>query len=86
MFAVEWTESAASDALAYWLAANSFERQIIATAIEEIATELRHHPNCGESRTRGTRVFFKLPIAVAFRVLEHQRIVRVHATWYVRKA
>jgi plasmid stabilization system protein ParE len=77
---VVWKPDAEQHLAAIWSAAS--DRGAVTRAADEIDFRLRLDPeNKGESRPKDRRILFVYPLAIIFRVLPADRLVRVLAVW-----
>ncbi|HEY1381575.1 MAG TPA: hypothetical protein VGF55_32555 [Gemmataceae bacterium] len=86
MYRVEWLRSALNELAAIWTQADSAQRAAITAATQAIDEGLSADPyDKGESRERGVRVAFALPLGVTFRVAQVPDAVAVLHVWLVQK-
>ena len=85
MFRVEWLQSALDELAAVWVPAGSALRQAITTAAHEAELQLQRNPEEeGESRPRGDRVHFALPLGINYEVEVESRTVVILHVWCIR--
>jgi hypothetical protein len=81
-YTVDWVPRAEQELAALWMDAQS--RDAVTRASHRIDQLLRHDPEqAGESRPRGRRILFELPLGVVFRVYPDRRLVRVLHVWRI---
>ena len=79
---VLWTATAERALTAIWVDAQ--DRSVVTLAANLIDHQLRTDPaEQGESRESGRRILIVPPLAVKFRVLSEDRIVRVLHVWRI---
>lgn len=83
-YTVLWVPGAERELAELWL--DQATRGEITEAANRIDRLLENDPQQqGESRPTGRRILFETPLAVTFRVLPEDRIVRVLEVWRVAK-
>jgi plasmid stabilization system protein ParE len=86
MFRVRWERRALDNLADLWTQADSVARQAITKASHTIEQRLRQNPHQeGESRSKGRRITFELPLAVIFRVEADGQTVSVLHVRLVRR-
>ncbi len=85
MFQIRWHIAPRNALAAAWIAADSPTRRLINSAVGEIEQTLRRNPfAAGESRRRGRRIIFVLPLAVVFRIEQDEKTVSILDLWPIR--
>ena len=83
-YRVIWVPRAEQELAELWL--NAPNRDAVTRAAQEIDELLRKGPSDeGESRPRGRRILFRLPLAVVFTVQPQDHLVTVLNVWRVKK-
>lgn len=86
MFRVRWEHSALMELAVIWNQADSALRQQITQTTHRIDQALRADPgNQGESRAKGLRILFALPLGLTFDVDSQNAVVNVLHVWHVRR-
>ncbi|MCH8042729.1 MAG: hypothetical protein IID44_03330 [Planctomycetes bacterium] len=79
-YQVRWIPEAEEELVKIWL--DAVDRKAITTAADQIDRWLASAPNTyGESRDRGRRIVFSVPLAVLYRTLAERGEVEVLAVW-----
>lgn len=75
-YRVQWRKKARTRLTSIWLAAG--DRNAITAAAHHIGQLLGRNPlACGESRDRGRRILYALPLVVMYRIIEDDKKVIV---------
>ena len=86
MTAVRWKRAALDELADLWNRAESALRGEITQAANEIDHRLKADPRQeGESRPRGRRILFVLPLGISFRVSADGNTVWVLHVWQARR-
>jgi len=65
-----------------WMRADTSQRVAVTDAAQAMDRLLQNHPDRkGESRPGGRRILFSAPLAVLFRVVSEDSLVRVLKAW-----
>ena len=80
-YTVLWDVRAQQELASIWMNAGD-ARNLIREAANSIDRALAHDPEgVGESRTTDRRILIASPLAVTYRVLQEDRVVRVFNIW-----
>lgn len=83
-YEVIWSAKAEEALAAIWM--HTSDRDAVTRAASDIDRALQNRPlDIGESRDAGRRVYFAVPLGVAYLVRPHDMLVRVLRLWHIKK-